>query len=97
MAGQGSDQHQVVGKVLFNVGQVRRDAIGAVFVKGAAGVSKELDTFQYVVDHDRFIDVQLEVALASCKRNCCVIAKHLYADHGQDFALRRVDLARHDG
>ena len=54
------------------------------------------DRLQHVVQDDRLVDVELEVALRAGEGHGVVVAEHLHADHRQRLALGRVDLARHD-
>jgi hypothetical protein len=49
-----------------------------------------------IVDHDRFEDVQHEVALRAGEADGRVVAMNLHRDHGHGLALSRVDLSRHD-
>jgi len=70
---------------------------GAAFGKGAAAVGEEFDRRENVVQHDRFIDVQLEVALRARERNRMVVSEHLDRHHRQRLALCGIDLSRHDG
>ena len=51
---------------------------------------------QEVEDHDGLEDVELEVALGAGEPDRRVVADHLRAHHRHRFALRGVDLARHD-
>ena len=59
-------------------------------------VGDEPDRLQHGIGDDRLIDVELEMALACRHRDGGVVAEHAAADHGQRFALGRIDLARHD-
>jgi hypothetical protein len=46
-----------------------------------------------IVDHDRFEDVQHEVALRAGEADSCVVAMNLNRDHGHRLALSRVDFS----
>jgi hypothetical protein len=48
-----------------------------------------------VQDH-RLEDVQLKMALGIGEGHRGVVAEDLHGHHGHRFALRRIDLARHD-
>ena len=47
--------------------------------------------------HERLEDVQLKVSVHAANGHGRLVAHDLRADHGQGLALRRVDLAWHDG
>ena len=68
----------------------------AVFLEVAATVAQQLDRLQQVMNDHRFVDVQLQVALACGKADGDIIAHYLAGQHRQRFALGRVDLAWHD-
>ena len=76
---------------------VRRDSCDAAVVERLDRVGEEACGLEEVIDHDRHEDVQLEIALRGGKADCGVVAHDLYGDHRDGLALRRVDLARHDG
>ena len=50
-----------------------------------------------IVDHQRLIDVHFQIAAGAAEADGDVVAHHLDGDHGQRFALGRIDLAGHDG
>ena len=50
-----------------------------------------------VADNQGLVNIQLELAVHATNSGSNVVAHDLGADHGQGFALRGVDLARHDG
>lgn len=52
---------------------------------------------QEVGDEDGFEDVEFKVALAAGEGDGGLVAEDLRAEHGEGFALRGVDFARHDG
>ena len=68
----------------------------AALVERADAFGQQLRGFQHVVQHDRLVDVELEVALRARERHRVIVAEHLHGDHGERLALGRVDLARHD-
>src|SRR5262249_39484078 len=74
----------------------RLNSSNAVVGEALRGIAQELDRLQEVVDDYRLEDVELEMALGARKSDRGVVAEHLHTDHGQRFALRRVDLSRHD-
>ena len=76
---------------------VRRDPRDAAVVEGLEGVREEACGLEEVKDHDGHEHVQLEVALRGGKADGGIVAHDLYGDHRDGLALRRVDLARHDG
>ena len=67
-----------------------------MFEEVAAPVAQQLDGLQQVVNDYRLVDVQLQMPLACSKTDGDIVAHHLACEHGQRFALGRVDLARHD-
>lgn len=84
-------------EMIFDAFFVGLDANGATIAERAAGVGEELDRHQQVVQHDRLVHVELEVALRTRKRNSVVVSKYLNCDHRESLALSRIDRARHDG
>ena len=52
---------------------------------------------EQIVQHYRLEDVELEITLAAAEGDRVVVAENLHGNHGQSFALRRVDFAGHDG
>ena len=54
------------------------------------------DRVRDVEDHQRLVDVHLEIAAGAAEADRDVVGHHLHRDHGQRLGLRRVDLARHD-
>ena len=90
------DEHQRLVDVARGCARVGLDAARAALVERAEAVGQELDRLEHVVQDDRLVDVELEVALRAGEGHGGVVAEHLHGDHRQRLALRRVDLARHD-
>eukprot|EP00053_Salpingoeca_punica_P014059 m.127581 g.127581 ORF g.127581 m.127581 type:complete len:519 (+) comp16367_c6_seq3:176-1732(+) len=95
--GQGGDEHEGAGEGGLDVVLARAHVGEAVVGEADGGVGEELDRLQEVVGHERVVDVELKVALAASHGDGGVVAHDLHADHGEGLALRRVDLAGHDG
>ena len=51
---------------------------------------------QKAMSEDRFVNIQFEMSLAACNGNRGVVSKDLAAHHRHGFALRWIDLTRHD-
>src|SRR5215469_2757000 len=49
-----------------------------------------------VEDHQRLVDVHLEIAAGAAEAHRDIVAHHLHGEHRERFALGRIDLARHD-
>src|ERR1700739_3599882 len=93
---QGGYQHKRILNVVVNDVAVHFDAVDAVIDKGVTGVSEQFDGMEIVENHDRFEDIQFEVALGAGKTDGGVIAHDLNSDHGDGFALGGINLAGHD-
>ena len=76
---------------------VGADAECAAVVERLDGLGQQARGLQEVVDADGHEHVQLEVALAGRHADGHVVAHDLHGHHRDRFALRRVDLAGHDG
>src|SRR5664280_3158332 len=59
-------------------------------------VAEQADRLQYGVGEHRFVNVELEMALAAGHRDGGLVAEHLTAHHGERLALGRIGLARHN-
>src|ERR1700719_5117985 len=94
---KGGDQHQGSLDVVVDLFAIYFDAAGAVFDEAVAGVGEQLDGMQIIKNHHRLKNVQLKVALRSCKADGRIVAHHLSGDHGERFALRGIYFAGHDG
>ena len=94
---QRRDEHERAMEVLVHLLAVCRDPCDAAVVERLEGVREEARGLEEVKDHDGHEDVQLEIALRGGKANGGIVAHDLYGDHRDGLALRRVDLARHDG
>ena len=57
------DEHERIVQVALDDGLVGAQALGAEAVEGAARIAQELQRLEHVVDDDRLVDVELEVAL----------------------------------
>ena len=89
-------QHQATFQMFSHFRRVDFQPGDAMLVEVAAAVCQQLDRLQQVVDDHRLVHVQLQVTLAGGKADGHVVAHHLAGQHRQGFALRRIDLARHD-
>ena len=94
---QRRDEHERAMEILVHLLAVRRDSRDATVVERLDRVGEEACGLEEVIDHDRHEDVQLEIALRGRKADRSVVAHDLHGDHRDGLALRRVDLARHDG
>ncbi len=90
------DQHERALRVAGDLAPVRLDAPRAMIVERAAASASS------IIDSSRLCSIT-GLKTLSWKLPCeprtppLVVAEHLYGHHGQRLALRRVDLARHDG
>ena len=91
------DEHQRAVEVLMHLLAVRRDSRDAAVVERLQRIREEACGLEEVVDHNGHEHVQLEVALRGGNADGGIVAHDLYGDHCDGLALRRVDLARHDG
>ena len=90
-------EHERTGHQVMQTLFVGRDADDAVDLKRLHDVREVADRLDEVVGNNRLEDVKFKVALACGEIDRCSIAHHLHGHHRYSFALRRVDLARHDG
>ena len=90
------DQHQRACHQLGDARAIRLDTARAVAFKAACAVAEQPHALQEVVDQHRLVDIEFEIARGASEIDGHIVAEHLTADHGQRFALRRVDLAGHD-
>src|SRR3984957_10709836 len=97
LGGERGDQHQRILDVPLHFGAVDLEALEHVFDITVAGVGDERDRVQKVVDNYRLEHVEFEVTLRAGESDGGSCAVNLYADHSHGFALRRIDLAGHDG
>jgi len=95
--GEGRDEHERAAQEIGNAVFIRRNPYDAFIGKAACTVRQKRDGLQHIISHDGLENVQLEMPLRARNGHCCVIAHDLCADHGEGFALSRVDLTRHDG
>src|ERR1019366_7388772 len=57
-------------------------------------LGEQLDRLQHVVQDDRLVDVELEVALRASEGHGVVVAEHLHVHLRQRLALGRINLPR---
>jgi hypothetical protein len=93
---QRRHQHQAMLHVILDALPVRFKAFHAMHGERPTGVGQQTHGIEEVEDHDRFEDIQLEVALRASEANGGGVAHHLYANHRERLALCGVHLARHD-
>ena len=89
-------QHQRALHVLVDLLQVGLGALDQELAEVGAAVGHDRDRMRDVEDHQRLVDVHLEIAAGAAEADRDVVGHHLHGDHGQRFGLGRVDLARHD-
>lgn len=94
---EGGDQHEGLVDNLVDLFSVGNDAFHAVQVEGLAGVTKQSDGVQHILDDQGLEHVQLEVTVAATDSHGDVVAYYLGAAHSDGLALGGVDLAGHDG
>ena len=94
---QSGDEHQAIVEIGLNPGGVGFDAHSAEIIKRLTAIGQQLHRLQHVVEHDRFEDIELKVALRSGKGHGVIVAKDLDCNHRQGFALGGVDFSGHDG
>ncbi len=93
---QRSDQHKTALEMFCHACRVGLEAGDAVGIEVATAVGQKPNRLEQVVDDHRLEHVELQMTLARCEADGHVVAHHLAGEHGQRFALGRVDLARHD-
>mmetsp|Transcript_12658 Transcript_12658/g.36826 ORF Transcript_12658/g.36826 Transcript_12658/m.36826 type:complete len:384 (+) Transcript_12658:265-1416(+) len=72
-------------------------AFHATLGEGIARISNQACRLKEIGNHERLEDVQFELALRASDGDGNMISHHLSADHRDGLALRRIDLAGHDG
>ena len=95
--GERGDEHERAAHKVGDAVFIGRDADNAFVGKAARGVRQQCDGLQHIIGHDGLIDIELKVPLAARDGHGRIIAHNLRADHGEGFALRRINFARHDG
>ena len=90
------DQHEGAGHVLVDPLEVRLRALDQELAEVRAPVRQDRDRMHDVEDHQRLVDVHLQVAAGAAEPHRDVVRHHLHGDHRQCFGLGRVDLAGHD-
>lgn len=76
---------------------VRLDTLDEILFETGHAIAQDADTVQQIPDKDGLEDVELELAAQAGHGHGGVVTHDLRANHGQSLALRRIDLARHDG
>jgi len=94
--GEGGDEHERAAHEVSDAVFIRRDADDAFIRKAARAIRQQCDGLQHIIGHDGLINVEFKMALAARDGHRRIISHDLRADHGDGFALRRVDFARHD-
>ena len=97
MGVERSHQHQRLLDQRFNPFVVRLNARGTVLVETDHAIGQQANALQKVVDHHGPEHVEFEIARRPTHPNRHIVAHDLSAQHGHGLALRRVDLAGHDG
>lgn len=75
---------------------VSLEANDKVLLKRLHSVTQDAHAVKQIADHDWLEDVELKVTVHSRNGSGDMVAHNLGADHGERFALGRVDLSRHD-
>ena len=75
---------------------IGRDAARATLVERPHRLAEQLDRLDRIVQDDRLVDVELEVALRAGEGHRVIVAEDLDGHHRQRLRLRGIDLARHD-
>ena len=96
MRRQCRNQHQRARQQFGNALVVGLDAAHAMRLEAGHAVGEQADAVQEIVGDQRFENIQFEIARGAAEVDRHVVAEDLTAEHGQRFALRRIDLARHD-
>src|ERR1051325_3615337 len=90
-------EHERVAQVRFDLLAIEFYSGDAIIDEAVAGILDQANRVEQVMNHDGVEDVQLEVALRAREAYGRVVAEDLYGDHRHRLALRRIDLAGHDG
>ena len=93
---QSRYQHQRVPQMFIDSLAVDRQAGDAVFDEAMTGIMNQSDRVQQVMNHYRLENIQFKVALRAGESNRRIVTHDLYGHHSHRFALRGIDLARHD-
>ena len=89
-------QHERILEVLADPLPIGLDPDGAVLVERSATLRQEARRGEHVVEDDRLVDVELEIALRPGEGHRRVATVDLDGDLAERLALGRVDLAGHD-
>src|SRR5215831_14285132 len=93
---KGCHQHQRALHVLVDLLQVRLGSLDQELSEVDTAVGHDCDRVGDVEDHQRLVDIHLEVAACATEAYCHVVGHHLNCDHCQCLALRWINLAGHD-
>ena len=93
---QARDQDERIVQISRNPLAIRFDADDAMLAEGIHAVCEQADRLNQVIGDDWHEDIELEVPLAGGNSQSGIVAHDLDGDHGNGFALRRIDFARHD-
>ena len=76
---------------------IRLQPLHEILFETPHAVAEEPDAVEEIPDEHRFVDIEFELAVHARDADGLVVAHDLRANHCQRLALRRVDLARHNG
>lgn len=96
MRSECGDQHEIAVQVRGDDVGARGDAGRAETFEGAQGVAEEAQCLQHRKHHDRFVDVELEIALRAGESNRGVETENRDAHLGEGLRLGRIHLAGHN-
>ena len=91
------DEHEGAAEIFRHFLAVGADAVGAAQAERVHALGQQPRGLQEFVRQNGQEDVQLEIALRGRKADPGSVRHDLHGDHRQRLALRRVDLAGHDG
>ena len=94
---QGRHQHQRAFDELADPLLVRLSTLDQKDAEVMAAVGEKPRGFGDIEDHQRLVDVHLQITGSATDGDRHIVAHHLRRQHGKSLALRRIDLARHDG
>jgi len=90
------DQHQRALDIFGDLPAVRLRAFDQEPAEIVASAGQDRDRLRDVGDHQRLVDIHLEVAAGAAEADRDIVRHDLHRDHGQCLDLGRVDLPRHD-
>lgn len=94
---QARNKHQALVQQTANPLFICFQPLHKIYFERAHPVAEKADAVEQVVDHDRFEDIEFELAVHARDGYRLVIPHHLRADHCYGFGLRGIDFPRHDG